>query len=420
MLLPSGRSVLAAHNGRPLAADLLLLVLLVAAAWSTLALGAAAGAVEPLAGAAALTAAVLLALAGTVGADRRAQLLAAALGPPAGYLLLPPFDGGARSDVWQLLGHLALFGMAALLAAVAGWTARGRRRGGLLTLAALGSVLVVMAAVAVTAVVRPGWVPPVGPLVLVGGLAWFGTATAAALLVVVGTVERRSLLRRAGLVVGLQLLAPAFAEPVVGELAAAVLLLVAVVRHLRPARRPIRQPATPKLPVRPDVEPVLPAARPSTGGSPPGGATAVRPVVDDLALLYRAIGQDVRVEVLGEPWVSMDGGGLAQLLANLLANCARHAPGAPVRVCAAARGPRVRIEVIDAGPGLPPGSTARLLRRGVRGPGSTGAGLGLAICTDLVERNRGSFTMVSTSAGCTAVVELPTARRGASAQAVSA
>jgi two-component system OmpR family sensor kinase len=145
---------------------------------------------------------------------------------------------------------------------------------------------------------------------------------------------------------------------------------------------------------------------------------AVGVVVEDLALLYRAIGQEVQVEVLGDPWVSADGGGLAQLLANLLANCARHAPGAQVRVRAAARGPRVRIEVIDDGPGLPPGSSARLLRPGVRGPGSTGAGLGLAICTELVERYRGGFTVVSTSDGCTAVVELPTARRGA--QVVSA
>ena len=87
---------------------------------------------------------------------------------------------------------------------------------------------------------------------------------------------------------------------------------------------------------------------------------------------------------------------------------------------AAARGPRVRIEVIDDGPGLPPGSTARLLRRGERGPGSTGAGLGLAICTELVDRYRGTFTMVSTAAGCTAVVELPTARRGAAARVMSA
>jgi signal transduction histidine kinase len=137
-------------------------------------------------------------------------------------------------------------------------------------------------------------------------------------------------------------------------------------------------------------------------------------VIDDLALLYRSVGQDVRVEVLGSPWVQADSGGLAKLLANLLANCARHAPEAQVTIRAAARGSRVRIEVIDNGPGLPPGSTARLLRRGVRGPGSTGAGLGLAICAELVERYRGGFTVVSTPTGCTAVVELPTARHGAS------
>jgi hypothetical protein len=45
--------------------------------------------------------------------------------------------------------------------------------------------------------------------------------------------------------------------------------------------------------------------------------------------------------------------------------------------------------------------------------------MGLAICTELVDRYRGTFTVVSTSAGCTAVVELPTVRRGAAARVMS-
>jgi two-component system OmpR family sensor kinase len=165
---------------------------------------------------------------------------------------------------------------------------------------------------------------------------------------------------------------------------------------------------TPDEPADDWIDPAPPA---EAGQHSTGGVAAVAPVIGDLALLYRSVGQDVLVEVHGDPWVGMDGGGLSQLLANLLANCARHAPGAQVRVRAASRGARVRIEVIDAGPGLPPGATARMFRRGVRGPGSTGAGLGLAVCTDLVQRHRGSFTVVSTPTGCTVVVELPTARK---------
>ena len=140
-----------------------------------------------------------------------------------------------------------------------------------------------------------------------------------------------------------------------------------------------------------------PGARTLPTADPRGARiAAVGPVVRELALLYRGIGQDVRAEVLGDPWVQVDSHGLTRLLASLLANCARHAPRARVRVRAAGPRPRVRIEIIDDGPGLPPGSTARLLRRGVRGPGSTGAGLGLAVCSELAERYRGSFTVVST------------------------
>ena len=144
-------------------------------------------------------------------------------------------------------------------------------------------------------------------------------------------------------------------------------------------------------------------------------------MVDDLALLYRAIGLDVRVEVLGEPWVGVDGGGLAQLLANLLANCARHAPGAQVRVRAAARGPRVRIEVIDDGPGLPAGlDRPAAATRGARSRLDRRRARAWPSAPSWWSATGAAFTVVSTSAGCTAVVELPTARRGASAQAVSA
>jgi hypothetical protein len=437
MLLSSGsRSVLTPRHLRGLAADLILLVLAAAAGWSVLVLGGRSGAVGPLVGAAVLTAVLLLAFFGTLGADRRAQLVAGALGLSALGALL-----------WPLLGHVAQFGVAALLAVAAGWTTLGPARGRVLTLAASAAVLVAMASVAVTGAVWPGWVPAAGAVLLVGGLGWFGVATAAALLMVVGLVERRALLRRVGLAVGVQLLAPGFDEPAVLGLAAAVLLLVATGAHLfpvlprrrgRPRRRPVRRAVSGPAP-RPWVMPDLsgfgtpdepdadwidpaPPAEPVAGHRSTGGTAAVAPVVGDLALLYRSIGQDVLVEVHGDPWVGMDGGGLSQLLANLLANCARHAPGAPVRVRAASRGARVRIEVIDAGPGLPPGATARMFRRGVRGPGSTGAGLGLAVCTDLVQRHRGSFTVVSTPAGCTAVVELPTARntsRNASDQVMS-
>ena len=68
----------------------------------------------------------------------------------------------------------------------------------------------------------------------------------------------------------------------------------------------------------------------------------------------------------------------------------------------------MRIEVADDGPGLPPG-TVDLLRRGVRGPCSSGSGLGLEIAADLVRARGGSLSLRSTVHGATAVVELPVA-----------
>ena len=44
---------------------------------------------------------------------------------------------------------------------------------------------------------------------------------------------------------------------------------------------------------------------------------------------------------------------LSRILSNLVSNALRHAVGAPVLVCARARGERVVIEVRDAGPGIP-------------------------------------------------------------------
>lgn len=532
LLSPRLHPALVAVRRRALAADLLLLAVLVAASAAVITLAGVARVVEPVAALAAVLAAVVLVLAGTMDADRSALLIAAAVGPAAACALLPPAVGG-RDAVWQLLGGLGLLAVAALLAATAGPLA-GRARVRQLALGLLGAVLLAMATVAVVGALRPGWTPAAGTLQLTGVAGRVGLAAAAIALVVAGADARTALSRRTGLA----LLCWLLATPAAGSgrsaltAAAAALLLVAALGQLRPVPRPMspRHPARrpgalrpeaprsgalrpgaprsaalrpaalrpeaprsetprpetprpetprpetprPETPrssatrstalrsgaVRPGIPrpagrrsatlpPTLPADRPLTAppatarpapgpaagdvadpaadrgvdapaDPPPGGRVAVAAVADDLAVLYRSIGLDVRVEVHGDPWVGIDRAGLAQLLANLLANCARHAPGAQVRVRAAARGPRVRIEVIDNGPGLPPGSSARLLRRGVRGPGSTGAGLGLAICTELVERSRGTFTVVSTAAGCTALVELPTAWRPVSAQAVSA
>jgi two-component system OmpR family sensor kinase len=338
-------------------------------------------------------------------------------------------------------------------------------------------VLLGMGAVAAAGVLLPWWVPA-GALISAAGLiGWSAVGAAAVLLVIAGVVVDRPLPRRAGLAFGALAVAHGIhsaltADPagsfrssftlgsIVMFLVAAGWFLVTTVRaisrqhlashaRLAEAEAIMAEMAERDHELRNLVAGLSGAASVLTGadvGSTTGGrdllaaagaefdrlqrmldgrpaaplAAAVGPLLRDLALVHQANGLDVRVRVDGDPRICVDDGVLAQILANLLANCAQHAPGASVTMHASARGSQVRIEVVDDGPGLPAGSTAQVLRRGVRGPGSTGAGLGLAICTDLVERHRGTFTVVSTTSGCTAVLELPAARRAASPQAVNA
>ncbi|MGH3924842.1 MAG: sensor histidine kinase, partial [Pseudonocardiaceae bacterium] len=79
------------------------------------------------------------------------------------------------------------------------------------------------------------------------------------------------------------------------------------------------------------------------------------------------------------------------------------------------RADRVVIEVTDDGPGLPPGRTAELLEPGMRGPSSTGTGLGLHVSAELASRHGGVIRLMPAPAdgrGCTVVVELPSAIAG--------
>ena len=146
--------------------------------------------------------------------------------------------------------------------------------------------------------------------------------------------------------------------------------------------------------------------RPAAVSSRPT-STSVTALLADLAEMHRAAGLTVHVEPEGEPEVAMERGALTQILTNLLVNCSRHAPGAPVWLRCRSGAGTVRIEVVDAGPGLPAGANASVLRRGVRGATSSGEGLGLAITADIVGRYGGTFTLSSGRIGCVARLDLP-------------
>ncbi len=144
-------------------------------------------------------------------------------------------------------------------------------------------------------------------------------------------------------------------------------------------------------------------------------SVAVAPLLRDLAALHGAAGAAIELNVTDDLHALVPLECLAHIVTNLLINCARHAPGARVWLTAGRRADRVIIEVTDDGPGLPPGLTAQLLEPGMRGPSSTGTGLGLHVSAELASRHGGAIRLVPTPVdgrGCTVVVELPTAVTG--------
>src|SRR5439155_21700511 len=102
-------------------------------------------------------------------------------------------------------------------------------------------------------------------------------------------------------------------------------------------------------------------------------------VLMEIAALHRARGLDITVHVSGELYVDTPDDALRQVIANLLVNAERHAPGQPVELSAWREGTVVVIEVRDHGPGVPPGQEEAVFEPGVRDPAAGGSGLGLHI-----------------------------------------
>ncbi len=104
----------------------------------------------------------------------------------------------------------------------------------------------------------------------------------------------------------------------------------------------------------------------------------------------------------GLPLVMADRRRIAQVLNNLFANAARHAPeSSPIRVRAAREEAHVSVSVSDEGPGLTPEQLPHLFSRHAgAGEGATaGHSLGLAICKGLVEAHGGRIRAESAGPG---------------------
>jgi two-component system, OmpR family, sensor kinase len=112
---------------------------------------------------------------------------------------------------------------------------------------------------------------------------------------------------------------------------------------------------------------------------------SAREVVEELVALWRMTGMPIEVKLADDLMVVGRPSILAQVLTNLLCNCARHAAGATVRIVGRGIDDRTVIQVRDDGLGPSHQESARA-------PGE-GDGLGLQICRRLLREEGGALVV---------------------------
>ena len=123
----------------------------------------------------------------------------------------------------------------------------------------------------------------------------------------------------------------------------------------------------------------------------------------------------VRVEIPPDlPLLFFDGVLMEQVFFNLLENAIRYTPAdSQIEIAARLLDKQVELRFADNGPGLPPGSEARVFEKFFRGSGAApdgrrGVGLGLAICEAIVQAHGGRISAHNRAGGgAEFVVTLP-------------
>jgi two-component system, OmpR family, sensor histidine kinase BaeS len=136
---------------------------------------------------------------------------------------------------------------------------------------------------------------------------------------------------------------------------------------------------------------------------------AVNEVLDTTLAVFqqRFAERELQLETNIDSPVTINGdeGRLQQLFTNLLENCVRYTQtSGTVRVRCRNVSDEVVIEIEDSGPGVPPDLLPRIFERFVRAEASRnrshgGAGLGLAICRNIVEAHGGNIAACAAPLG---------------------
>ncbi|MDX9991155.1 MAG: GAF domain-containing sensor histidine kinase [Anaerolineales bacterium] len=101
---------------------------------------------------------------------------------------------------------------------------------------------------------------------------------------------------------------------------------------------------------------------------------------------------------------------LMQVFENLFSNAVKYAPGSPVHVRISLHENYQRIEFIDHGPGISPEYLPHIFDKFYRVPGygTSGSGLGLFICNQIIKAHQGIMSVQSEGGvGTTFIIDLP-------------
>ena len=131
----------------------------------------------------------------------------------------------------------------------------------------------------------------------------------------------------------------------------------------------------------------------------------VRHAIQDARDLVSAAGLKLTMHVDGDlPTVSISADQISHVFSNLISNAAKHSPPGEEIVVAArvdGEGRTVRFSVTDHGPGVPAAEREHIFEKFYRLPGEPreGAGLGLAICREIVRAHDGQIGVTTTAGG---------------------
>jgi signal transduction histidine kinase len=163
------------------------------------------------------------------------------------------------------------------------------------------------------------------------------------------------------------------------------------------------------------IDAELDRVRALVGGAGDDRAAPVRlaEVVAPVVACRREAGQRIEVAVPAELSVLARPSALREVVANLLDNAGRHAPGTPVTLTAVATAADVRLVVADRGPGVAPEAREAIFERGVTSRPDIGSGLGLHVARRLARAGGGDLWVQDAEGGGAAfVLALPPASGG--------